>query len=226
MGLSWDALETLPGLLAGLPAVRLPDMVTDLLPSLSWPPVGSPGRGPLLAGLLASSLLVFGYFQSLLTIRRSRWHLLLPILLFTLIPPAWPDLLWRLPLAICATLLFARSLSVASPFFLLGGFYLASELPRVLERGSLTAAALARVRLPALPFEPAAAAAALLLLLSVGAALIWGRKKEAYSPETLYFHHTLNKPHKTLQWRVAPGMVIIIFSLLAAVILVFGFLQT
>jgi hypothetical protein len=239
LGLSWDAfsgtaiLEKLTDLLAGLPAIRLPDRLTDLLPGprrsswpLGWPPAGSPGRGPLLAGLLASSLLVFGYFQSLLTLRRSRWHLLLPILLFTLIPPSWPDLLWRLPLAVCAALLFARSLSVTSPFLLLAGFYLASELPLALDLGSLTAAALARVRLPALPFAPAAAAAALLLLLSLGAALIWGRKKEAYSPETLYFHHTLNKPRATLQWRVTPGMVILIFSLLAAVILVFGFLQT
>jgi hypothetical protein len=236
LGLSWDALAHTPALdrLAGLiagPAARLSARLADLLPGLPrparsfiWPPAGSPGRGPLLAGLLASSLLVFGYFQSLLTVRRARWQLLLPVLLFTLFPPAWPDLLWRLPFALGAALLFARSLSLASPFFMLAGFYAASELPWMLGFGS-AAAVLTPSGLPALPLGPMAAAAVLMLLLFLATVLIWGRKKAAYSPEELYFHTTLSRRRASLRWRVVPGGVLLLFSLLAAVILVFGFLK-
>jgi hypothetical protein len=238
LGLSSDALgsvlalDRLPGLTADLPSAPLPARLAGLLPRLGWPiwlssPLpGTPGRAPLLAALLVLSVPVFGYFQSLLTLRRSRWRLLLPVLLFAFIPPAWPDLLWRLPCALAAALLFARSLSLASPFFLLAGFALASELPRALGYGPVTSAALARLRLPELPLDPALAAAGLLLLLSLAAALLWGRRQEGYSPETLYFTRTrLADPGTALRWHAVPGAVILLFSALAAVVLVFGFLQ-
>jgi len=246
LGLAWDALNVAvelsapPGLTVAFSRLSLPAWLpsswaarlTDLSGSLTWPEwlvwqlPGEAGRGPLLAALLALCVPVFGYFQSLLTLRRSRWQLALPVLLFLFLIPAWPDLLWRLPFAVGAALLFARSLSLASPFIMLAGFYLASELPRLLLRDSWTAALLARVELPALPLDPVIGVAALLLLLFLAAVLVWGRKKQGYSPEALYFHRTrLVEPQAALHWRIVPGLVLILFSLLGALVLVFGFLQ-
>ena len=87
---------------------------------------------------------------------------------------------------------------------------------------------LARVELPVLPLalDPVLSVAAVLLLLFLASVLIWGRKKEGYGPEILYFHRTrLVEPQAALHWRIVPGLVLILFSLLGALVLVFGFLQ-
>jgi hypothetical protein len=95
-------------------------------------------------------------------------------------------------------------------------------------RDSWTAAFLAQIELPALPLalHPVFSVAALLLLLFLASVLVWGRKKQGYSPEILYFHRTrLVEPQAALHWRIVPGLVLILFSLLGALVLVFGFLH-
>jgi hypothetical protein len=145
--------------------------------------------------------------------RRSRLQILMPMLLFTLLPPAFPDVLWKLPGGFAAAVLFAASLSFYSPLFLLAGFTAATQLPVPLDRlpidwGSIQAVAVTITLL----------AAAILLTILLG---IRGRP---ISPEDLYFTRTLNGEARVLHWRTSLGIILVVFSLIAAAALVFGFL--
>jgi hypothetical protein len=177
-------------------------------------PLGDAGRPYLTLARLAGALFVFGFAQNLGIVRRLRGSAVTAILLFLLVPLSWPDAQWLLPAATAAALLFAHELSIFAPLFLLAGGFFGSELPAVY-----------------LPLEGSLKAAAgwvLALALLVGAAfltalaLTW---RKGYEGETLSFAASLNKTARAYRWRPAVGIVLVIFSLLAAAGLVFGFLR-
>jgi hypothetical protein len=109
--------------------------VGDVSLPLSLPPslvaVAPTKQGRLfhLGGMAVLSLFVFGVAENLWVLRRSRLRILMPTLLFTLLPPSFPDILWRIPAGFAAAILFTGNLSIFSPLFLLAGFAAASELP-------------------------------------------------------------------------------------------------
>ena len=189
-------------------------------PPRSWPaflrslPLGSPGRPYLFLARAFALLFIHGFLQSLLFLRRSPWKRVLPLLLYVLVPLSFPDALWAVPAGVLSVLLFGRSLSVFAPLFLLAGLLFGSELP--------------------IPYPAVAAALSgaqgwiLALVLLVGAvflaaALLTG--KRTYSLETLYYFDNLNRDEKAYRWRTNFGVVLVIFTLLAAGGLVFAFLR-
>jgi hypothetical protein len=189
-------------------------------PPLTYPaflsslPLGSPGRPYLFLALAFSILFLHGFLQSLLCLRRSRWRLALPLLLFVLVPLSFPDALWALPAAAASVLLFGHSLSVYSPLFLLAGVLFGSELPA--------------------PYPAIAAALGgaqgwvLALVLLIGAAFLTAlllTAKKGYAPDTLYYAESLNRDEKAYRWHASTGLVLVLFSLLAAVALVFALLK-
>jgi len=158
-------------------------------------------------------LFVFAVAENLWVLRRSRLQILLPTVLFALLPPAFPDILWKLPAGFAAAVLFAASLSFYSPLFLIAGFGAVSQLPIPFDRlplswGSIQGATVTLVLL----------AAAILLTLLVGT----GGKP--IPPEELYFAKTLNRHERPLRWETSLGIVIVVFSLIAAAALIFAFL--
>jgi len=190
-------------------------------PPRAWPsflrslPLGSPGRPYLFLARAFALLYIHGFLQSLLCLRRSRWKRALPLLFYILVPLSFPDALWAAPAAVLSVLLFGRSLSVFTPLFLLAGLLFGSELP--------------------VPYPAIAAALSgakgwiLALVLLVGAvflaaALLTGKK--TYSLETLYYFDSLNRDEKAYRWRANAGVVLVIFTLLAAGGLIFAFLRT
>jgi hypothetical protein len=119
-----------------------------------------------------------------------------------------------LPAALAAALLFARELSIYAPLFLLAGVFFGSELPSAYLRvnGALGGAA----------------GWVLALALLVGAAFLTALEltwKRGFDMETLYYASSLNKTARAYRWRPAGGSVLVLFSLLAAAGLVFGFLK-
>jgi pimeloyl-ACP methyl ester carboxylesterase len=196
-GLSWrpPAFHLLPGLFDSLP-------------------LGDPGQPYLTLARLASALFVFGFAQNLGMVRRLRRSAVAAALLFLLVPAGWPDVLWVLPAALAAALLFARELSIYAPLFLLAGVFFGSELPSAYLRvnGALEGAA----------------GWVLALALLVGAAFLTALEltwKRGFDMETLYYASSLNKTARAYRWRPAGGSVLVLFSLLAAAGLVFGFLK-
>jgi pimeloyl-ACP methyl ester carboxylesterase len=195
-GLAWSPPQTWPSFLRSLP-------------------LGSPGRPYLFLARAFSLLFIHGFLQSLLFLRRSPWKRGLPLLLYILVPLSFPDALWAAPAGALSVLLFGRSLSVFTPLFLLAGLLLGSELP--------------------VPYPAIAAALSgaqgwiLALVLLVGAvflaaALLTGKK--TYGLETLYYFDSLNRDEKAYRWRANAGVVLVIFTLLAAGGLIFAFLRT
>jgi hypothetical protein len=119
-----------------------------------------------------------------------------------------------LPAAVAAALLFAHELSVYAPLFLLAGVFFGSELPA------------AELRVTGALAGAAGWVLALALLVGAGfltaLALTW---KKGFDVENLYYASSLNKTARLYRWRPAGGIVLVIFSLLAAAGLVFGFLR-
>ena len=133
--------------------------------------------------------------------------------MFALLPPAFPDILWRLPAGFAAAVLFATSLSLYAPLFLIAGFGAVSQLPIPFDRlplswGSIQGAAVTLALL----------AAAILLTLLVGT------RGKPVPPEELYFAKTLNRHERSLLWGTSLGIVIVVFSLIAAAAVAFAFL--
>jgi len=202
-------------LLAAAP--QLARAARGLPPRLLSLPVGSPGRFAVFAAAGAAALLAYGAAANLLLLRRSRWALWLPALVFAVFPMSWPDLLWRLPASLLAGLLFARSLSILGPLCLLGGIGLGCEL-----RALWTWTPLERLLQPAGWPGPAAAgalaaAAAVLVLLA-------GGRGASIPAEKRYFAATLASAQRTLRWEPTLGIVLVVFSLIAAVAAIFLFL--
>jgi hypothetical protein len=193
----------------------------SLRPPRAWPaflrslPLGSPGRPYLFLARAFSLPFIHGFLQSLLALRRSRWRLALPLLLYLLAPLSFPDALWAAPAAVFSVLLFARSLSVFAPLFLLAGVLFGSELP---------------VSYPAIAAALAGARGWVLsLVLLVGAAFLTAvllTAKRMYSLQTLYYFDSLNRDERSYPWHTSAGVVLLIFSLLAAGGLLFAFLKT
>ena len=174
---------------------------------------GDRGRILELAGIVIVSLFVFAVAANLWVLRRSRLQILLPTLLFTLLPPAFPDILWKLPGGFAAAVLFAAGLSIYSPLFLIAGFGVASELPIPYDRlpiawGSVQGVVVTITLL----------AAAILLTVFVGT----GGKPIV--PEELYFARTIYAEGRLLHWATSLGIVIVVFSLIASAGLVFAFI--
>jgi hypothetical protein len=187
-------------------------------PPLPWLfdslPLAHPGQPYLTLARLACALFVFGLAQNLGLVRRARASGLWATLLFLLAGLSWPDALWILPAAAASALLFAHELSIYAPAFLLAGEFFGSELPAAYlgAKGALKGGP----------------GWVLALALLVGAAflsalvLTW---KKGFDVETLYFSNSLNRAGRVYRWQAAGGAVLVIFTLLGAAGLVFGFLR-
>jgi pimeloyl-ACP methyl ester carboxylesterase len=184
-----------------------------LPPSLSSISPGSPGRLVGLSGIAVMSLFVFGVAQNLWIMRRSTLQILIPTLLFALVPPSFPDILWRLPLGFAAAILFAGSLSIYSVLFLLAGFAAASELPVPIGRVAISWHSVEGVAL-----TTAVLGAAVLLAIFLGTG--W----KPVPPEVVYFRRTINAGNRSFRWEPGSGIVVVIFSLIASAGLIFAFL--
>jgi hypothetical protein len=132
---------------------------------------------------------------------------------FALVPASWPDLLWRLPAALLAGALFLRSLSIFAPLLLIAGIGLGAELAALWSWPALQPLQGG----PALPVAAGCAAAAVALGLLLGGR---GRPLPAAGR---YFAGTLVQ--RPLRWEAALGIVLVVFSTIAAVAAVFLFLQ-
>ena len=197
-------------LLLTLETVSLPFDLPAFLISI---PPGGRGRVLELAGMVIVSLFVFGAAENLWVLRRSRLQILLPTVLFALFPPAFPDILWRLPGGFAAAVLFAASLSFYSPLLLIVGFGAASQLPIPFDRLPITWGSVQGVAITV-----ALLAAAILLTLFLGT------RGKPIPPEELYFAKSLNRHDRLLRWGTSLGIVIVVFSLIAAAALVFSFI--
>jgi len=197
-------------LLLTLETVSIPFSPPSYLISIA--PGGS-GRILELAGIAVISLFVFGVAENLWVMRRSRLQILMPILLFTLLPPAFPDVLWKLPGGFAAAVLFAANLSLYSPLFLIAGFAAATQLPIPFERLPIAWGSIQGV-----------AATILLLAAAILLTIFLGTRGRPVPPEDLYFEKTLNREGRLLQWSTSLGIILVVFSLIAASALVFGFL--
>jgi hypothetical protein len=177
-------------------------------------PLAHAGRPLLTLARLAGALFVFGLAQNLCLVRRSPGCTLGATLLFLLVPLSWPDALWVLPAAAAAGLLFAHELSIFAPIFLLAGEFFGSELPAAYLRanGALHGAQ----------------GWVLALALLVGAAFLTALAlswEKGFDVGTLHFAASLNKTGRAYRWQPAVGLVLVLFSLLGAAALVFGFLR-
>jgi hypothetical protein len=184
------------------------------LPSflISIAPV-SRGRIFELIAIVILSLFVFAVAENLWVMRRSRLQVLIPTVLFTLLPPAFPDILWKLPAGFAAAVLFATSLSFYSPLFLIAGFGAASGLPISFDRLPISWGSIQGVAVTI-----ALLAAVILLTVFVGTT------GKPVAPEELYFVKTINREDRLLHWKTSLGIVTVVFSSIAAAALVFGFI--
>jgi hypothetical protein len=197
-------------LLLTLSSVPIAPLLPEFLHSL---PPGGRGRLLELAGILGAGLFAFGVAGNLLVMRRSSLQILLPTLLFALLPPGYPDILWKLPVGFTAAVLFAADCSLLSPLLLIIAFALTSELGIPL------------LRLPvAWQGIQGVAVTTLLLGAAIVLAVIPGTGGRAPSGERLYFSGTINREGQPLLWSPNIGIVIVIFSLIGAAGLFFLFL--
>jgi len=193
--------------------------VGKLILSMPLPPAvlstapGGKGRLLELAGITIASLFVFGVAENLLVLRRSRLQVLLPALLFTLLPPAFPDILWKLPMGFVAAVLFAAGMSIYAPLILLAAFAALSELPLPIDR------------LP-ISWHSAQGVAATITVLAAAIlpAVSAGTSGKPLPPEELYFSGTIHADARLLRWQTSLGIVLVVFSLIAAAAFVFSFL--
>ena len=210
LGLSYGSLLHFAG-----PALHLPEQVPAFLLS-PWP--GSEGRVFYFVSLLFLATFVFGYVENLLNMRRSSWQVAVPLLLFLLIPPSYPDILWKIPIGLIAALCFRKKLSTFTVLFLLVGFFFASELP-FRPPGFLVP--LLATGLPGLfRFLPAAG----LFIVGILTAVL-GRPRKAAPAEVRYFAHSLNQGKQAYRWKIGLGIVFVVFSIIIAAILIGGFMK-
>jgi pimeloyl-ACP methyl ester carboxylesterase len=186
--------------------VSLPSFVVSIAP-------GGRGRILELAAIATAGLFVFGVAENLWVMRRSRLRILMPILLFTLLPPAFPDILWKLPGGFAAAVLFAASLSFYSPLFLIAGFGIASQLPIPFDRLPISWGSIQGV-----------IATVTLLAAAIMLTIFLGTMGKPVPPEELYFVRTLNREDRLLDWKTSFGIITVVFSLIATAALIFGFL--
>ena len=187
--------------------LTLPAGIPAFLVSLS---PGANGRVGELAALAATALFAFGVAENLLMLRRAPGRLVVPALLFVLVPLSYPDLLWQVPAALGAALLFARSLSIAAPLALLAGVAAASEAGGLYELLPFQLQGTA-----GLAASAAAFAAALILILLPGG--------KGYTAEELYYGVGVPGEGEGFRWRVSTGVVLVVFTIIAAAAVVFGF---
>ncbi|UCF96106.1 MAG: hypothetical protein JSV89_13075 [Spirochaetaceae bacterium] len=173
---------------------------------------GSPGRLFELGGIGIVGLFVFGAAENLWVLRRGRLQVLMPTLLFTLLPPAFPDILWKLPMGFVAAVLFAAGTSIYSPLFLLAGFTAASELPIPIRRVPISWQNIQGV-----------IATIVLLAAAVLLAVFLGTSGKQTPPEELYFRRSIADQVRKFRWEPSLGIVMVVFSLIVAAILIFGF---
>jgi pimeloyl-ACP methyl ester carboxylesterase len=197
-------------LLLTLEKVSLPAALPAFLTSIA---PGGRGRFLELAGFAVVSLFVFGVAENLWILRRSRLQILMPTVLFTLFPPVFPDVLWKLPGGFAAAVLFAAGASIYAPLFLIAGFGTASQLPIPLQQLPITWGSIQGV---AVTITVLAAAILLTVFL--------GTSGKPISPEELYFARTINREGRLLHWGTSLGIVIVVFSLIAAAAFIFSFL--
>ena len=197
------------GLLPPLPEGFPPAPLGSLAP-------GAAGRPWLAAAVMLSALPSLAFLGNLLRLRRAPGRVLLPALLFALLPPFWPDVLWKLPLGLAGALLFARSLSFWPPLGLIAAFELAARVLAGLLPGGELPPEVGRFLLER-PTGPATA----LLLAGLGVLCLLGSPRSAPSPARLY------PPARTAgyRWHAGWGVLAVILSTLAAAVLVVGFLQ-
>jgi pimeloyl-ACP methyl ester carboxylesterase len=215
----------LPALIGGLLGAAFYSFTSSGIPWRPTAPAGMPGLFDSLAlakpgrpfvflALLAAAVFVFGAAQNLGMVRRRRGIAAAAAALFLLANLRWPEALWALPAAVAAALLFGHELSVYAPLFLLVGVFFGSGLPAAyLHPGDALAGATGRV---------------LALALLVGAAFLTAQeltREKGFGSDTLYYASSLNKTARTYRWRPAAGIVLVIFSLIAAAALVLAFLQ-
>ena len=178
---------------------------------------GAPGRPWLALAVLLSALPAIALPGNLLRLRRAPGRVLLPALLFALLPPLWPDLAWKLPLGLGAAFLFARTLSFWPPLALIAGFELAA--------GAL-ASLLAADRLPPeaarILLEPATGPATALLLAGLGLLCLLGSPRRAPPPPARLYPPVRPAGYR---WHTGWGVVSVILSSFAAAVLTVGFLQ-
>jgi len=175
---------------------------------------GDAGRLPLLAAVAATALFVFGVAENLWVLRRSRFQVLMPVILFTLLPPAFPDLLWKLPLGFAAAVLFAANLSIYCPLLLLVGFAAVSE------------AAIPLASLPVYWHSAQGVAVTVALLAAVVILTVFpGTGGKRIPADQIYFTQTINREGRLFRWEMNLGLVMVSFSLIAAAAMIFGFLE-
>jgi pimeloyl-ACP methyl ester carboxylesterase len=219
--------------------LEAPAAIPDALLSLS---PGTPGHTAAVAALAASALFAFGVAGNLLILRRAAGGILVPALLFALTPLSYPDLLWQIPAAVAMAVLFARRLSIFPPLALLAGLGAA-------DRADVLYAALPFPVAGSAGLVAAAAAfgAAVLLALLFGRRAKRGsgngvggphaahrsdvgsggrrKRRERFSPWELYYTTAFAAGGEGFRWRGAGGTVLVVFSLIAAAVVVFGFVR-
>ncbi len=204
LGVSWAGL-----LLAFDVAAFFPPVIPTFLLSL---PAGAQGSIFLFMAILLLQLLLFGVLENILIIRRSPAKILLPALLFSLMPLSFPDLIWQLPLGAASACLMYRQLSIYSPLTLLLGFALSSEL--LLKYFNLN-----------LPFFVLPAAAAFFSILFLLTVLLQPAASSSNSPLIRYYTDSLLSDGKHFPWRISRGVFISLLALAASAILIVGFLR-
>ena len=180
---------------------------------LSISPGGS-GRLLELAGIAVVALFVFGVAGNLLVMRRSGLQVLLPALLFTLLPPGFPDVLWKLPMGFAAAVLFAAGVSIYAPLFMLAAFAAVCELAVPIDRLPIYWQSAQGVAATV-----AVLAAAILLAVTVGT------RGRPIAPEQVYFSGTIRADSGPFRWRGSLGIVLVFCSLVGSVGFVFYFLD-
>ncbi|MBN1838162.1 MAG: hypothetical protein JW820_20055, partial [Spirochaetales bacterium] len=197
-------------LLSSQGGFRLPAGIPPFLVSLA---PGAAGRAAHLAAMGVTVLFVIGVVENLLILRRAPGRLVVPALLFVLVPLSYPGLLWQVPAALGAALLFARSLSIAGPLALLAGLAAASEAEKL-------------CALLPFPLEGTAgiAVAAAALAGAVLLVVLPGRKRRGWTGQDLYYAVGLSEEQERFRWRVATGVVLVVFTLIAAAATVLGFI--
>ena len=178
---------------------------------------GAPGDGGrllVLAAVAAAGLFVFGVAENLWILRRSRIQILMPVVLFTLLPPSFPDMLWKLPLGFAAAVLFAANLSIYCPLLLMAGFAAVSE------------AAIPLDSLPLYWHSAQGVAVTVALLAAVVILTVFpGTGGSRATADELYFTQTINREGRSFRWQSNLGLVLVIFSLIGAAAMIFGFLE-
>ena len=192
--------------------MELPPYLISLLP-------GAEGRLYSFLSLFFFALFVFGFVENVLVIRRSGFQVFLPFLLFALIPPSVPDVLWRLPVALFLALIFRKRLSIFVPLFMLTGIYLGSEFP--LRYTQVLSPPFLDPRYAVTPYFTAI----ILIILAAAKAILNTASLKTVDSSVRYFIGTLNRPERRYRWEIGIGIVLLIFSIVMALILIGGFIR-